>query len=409
MAIRNNTYSVVRGLLSTISTNTVSVTSGAVKERVGSYNTTIASATASGTTYTYTTSANHSVQVGDLVQISGVAASATANAYSGVFVVKSVPAANQFTVTGGTNNPASPAGVVASNASVSTTETVIAAPSNLTLGSGSNTPVTANNIVNTIYSISAAATASKQRIDVLVLDYSGDVPQFGFVKGAEVDTTATPSAPSLQSNQIALASFVVGNTTVSQPIDQRDTAQFLPIRAFNRSQGVRIGGQKIATTSTSYVDLDDVATRKQYGYHSAIGAVYPVGALSNSNNTTGVVISGGTFASTDVAVTGSLTSATVTIAAANVYNRDTGAYVSSGTSVSVGASAGLATTSSVNVLVFVDASTGVAGSVVGTAAATGSQLDPALPAGKIALGKFTLTGHATTATASNVVDLRPRP
>src|SRR4051812_27072120 len=70
-------------------------------------------------------------------------------------------------------------------------------------------------------------------------------------------------------------------------------ALYLPIRAFNRSQNVRIGGQKILSTATSYVDLSVAATKKEFSYHSAIGAVYPVGALTASNNGTGRVVTGG--------------------------------------------------------------------------------------------------------------------
>jgi hypothetical protein len=60
-------------------------------------------------------------------------------------------------------------------------------------------------------------------------------------------------------------------------------ALYLPIRALNRSQNVRIGGQKITSTATAWVDLSDAKTKKEFGHHSAIGAVYPVGPLSASN------------------------------------------------------------------------------------------------------------------------------
>lgn len=56
-------------------------------------------------------------------------------------------------------------------------------------------------------------------------------------------------------------------------------AEYLPIRALNRSQNVRIGGQKILPTITSYVNVEDAKTRKEFSYHSAIGAVYVVGEL----------------------------------------------------------------------------------------------------------------------------------
>jgi len=66
-------------------------------------------------------------------------------------------------------------------------------------------------------------------------------------------------------------------------------APFLPIRAYNRSQNVRIGGSKIAATSTTNVDLGDVQTRREFAHHSAIGAVYPVGPLQATDSPGGVV------------------------------------------------------------------------------------------------------------------------
>jgi len=60
-------------------------------------------------------------------------------------------------------------------------------------------------------------------------------------------------------------------------------AEYLPIRAYNRSQNVRIGGQKILPTVTSYVDVSDPATRKEFSYHSAVGAVYVLGDVTANN------------------------------------------------------------------------------------------------------------------------------
>jgi len=60
-------------------------------------------------------------------------------------------------------------------------------------------------------------------------------------------------------------------------------AEYLPIRAYNRSQNVRIGGQKILPTATSYVDVSDPANRKEFSYHSAVGAVYVLGDATANN------------------------------------------------------------------------------------------------------------------------------
>jgi hypothetical protein len=66
-------------------------------------------------------------------------------------------------------------------------------------------------------------------------------------------------------------------------------APFLPIRAYNRSQNVRIGGSKVGVTTTTNVDLGDTQTRREFAHHSAIGAVYPVGPLQASDAPGGVV------------------------------------------------------------------------------------------------------------------------
>jgi hypothetical protein len=67
---------------------------------------TISSApTASGYTYTYTTSTNHNLFIGESVNISGIAAGTNYNSFNGTFTVVDTPSLNQFTVTGSTLNP----------------------------------------------------------------------------------------------------------------------------------------------------------------------------------------------------------------------------------------------------------------------------------------------------------------
>ena len=62
-------------------------------------------------------------------------------------------------------------------------------------------------------------------------------------------------------------------------------APFLPIRAANRSQGIRIGKKHIKTDVTTYIDLGDFASYppvlKELQNHLSIGAVIVVGPLSN--------------------------------------------------------------------------------------------------------------------------------
>ncbi len=60
---------------------------------------------------------------------------------------------------------------------------------------------------------------------------------------------------------------------------------FLPIRAANRSQGVRIGKKHITTDVTTYIDLGNFSAYppilKELQNHLSIGAIIVVGALSN--------------------------------------------------------------------------------------------------------------------------------
>lgn len=62
-------------------------------------------------------------------------------------------------------------------------------------------------------------------------------------------------------------------------------APFLPIRAANRSQGIRIGKKHITTDATTYIDLGDFKAYppvlKELQSHLAIGAVIVVGPLSS--------------------------------------------------------------------------------------------------------------------------------
>jgi hypothetical protein len=60
-------------------------------------------------------------------------------------------------------------------------------------------------------------------------------------------------------------------------------AEYLPVRSYNRSQNVRIGKQKLSPTSTTYIDISDAATRKEFSYHSAIGAAYALGDITANN------------------------------------------------------------------------------------------------------------------------------
>lgn len=60
-------------------------------------------------------------------------------------------------------------------------------------------------------------------------------------------------------------------------------AEYLPVRAFNRSQKVRINKIKISPTKSTLIDISNAAVRKEFSYHSAIGAVYATGPVVGNN------------------------------------------------------------------------------------------------------------------------------
>lgn len=62
--------------------------------------------------------------------------------------------------------------------------------------------------------------------------------------------------------------------------------EYLPIRALNRSQKVRIGKVRAHTRLTTYVNLEDPLQRKELAYHASIGAVYVVGSVKGALPTT---------------------------------------------------------------------------------------------------------------------------
>src|SRR4051812_48830399 len=108
---------------------------------------------------------------------------------------------------------------------------------------------------------------------------------------------------------------------------------YLPIRALNRSQGLRIGTIKPDVNTTVYVDLGDGAQRRDLARHSSIGAIYAVGPLSNSNNSTGRVVTGG------VVSEGADNSDLLLAVTAGEYRKEDGTYVSGGVSTTITISA----------------------------------------------------------------------
>lgn len=184
-------------------------------------------------------------------------------------------------------------------------------------------------------------------------------------------------------------------------------AVYLPIRALSRSQGVRIGNQRITTDTTAYVDISDGKTRRELQNHSALGSVIVVGPLSSSNSDvvvdSGYVVSEGT----------TNTNLTVGVTAGELRNRATGVSVAYAGSADSGATLAAADGTNPRVdLVVADNTSGAVSKVDGTATAganlTNKTGAPAVPAGKTKLAYTLLAAGATAITNANIQDARPR-
>lgn len=172
--------------------------------------------------------------------------------------------------------------------------------------------------------------------------------------------------------------------------------QYLPIRAFNRSQQVRIGKQKVLPNATTFVDIDDPVSRKELGHHSTLGAVFVVGPLSASN--ADVVVQSG--ASTDEGAANN--DMVVRTYAGTIRNRQTGATVSvPQTDTTIAAADG---TNPRNDVIQVNTTTGAVTKVTGTPAA--APTTPAVTAGNIGIAVVNVPANDTAITTSQVTDTR---
>lgn len=170
-------------------------------------------------------------------------------------------------------------------------------------------------------------------------------------------------------------------------------AEYLPIRALNRSQNVRINKARVSSTTTSYVDLSDPVQRKEFSKHSAIGAVFPVGSISTSLIVTldglGVTVKGGTEEKTLV------------VAAGELFNRSTGAVILTGaTELEI-----TKTTTKPRIdNIVVKLSTGVASIQTGTAAE--SPVAPTVEEGYVVIATLTLAKEKEKAVPGNLASTR---
>lgn len=150
------------------------------------------------------------------------------------------------------------------------------------------------------------------------------------------------------------------------------------LRAFNRSQKIRVGGKALSPNQTTLVNLDSVRVQRDLGRHSAIGAIHTSLAPFFQNDD-GVVLSGGTVSTS----AGSLTVSTTAVYFTPVTGDET-----THAADTVALAASDATNPRVD-LVALDTSTPNVVKVDGTATAgaNGTNLSgkPAVPAGRIAL------------------------
>lgn len=184
-------------------------------------------------------------------------------------------------------------------------------------------------------------------------------------------------------------------------------SEYLPVRALNRSQNVRIGqgahAVKLTHDTTSFVDITDGNVKRDLQRHAAIGAYVVVGPLTASTADVVVVGQG------DGVVTPHSSGLSVDTTAGELLNRQTGVRVpivaASATATPVPATSG----QSKIYLIVVDNSTGVVSAVGGTAATTGTEVAPATPAGKTPLAQVDIVHTDTGVDPSEITDVRPRP
>lgn len=176
-------------------------------------------------------------------------------------------------------------------------------------------------------------------------------------------------------------------------------ALYLPIRAISRSQGVRVGGTKVSTTTTKYVDISDGQTRRELNHHSAIGAVVVVGPLTATDSDI-VVETGGL-----VTANGSPDQA-VDVSAGEVRVRSTGEWTAFTAASNLSATAAHGSLARVDI-VQVDSTDGTVSYKAGTAAASPVAPDP--DEDNVAIAEIARAANDNTIASGDITDVRPRP
>jgi hypothetical protein len=391
-SVPSSTTFTVTGTAGSLATGTVSYN--------GQSNGGATTSSADGTYVTYTTTSAHGYVVGqDVTVTAGTAALNLANQ-----TIIAVPSSTTFIVANGVGAATGTGHTVKANAYATTTDVPVGILTNGT-----------TNVV-TLPDFSAKGY---QRIDVLAIDLTTlalAVPSAtNGLKGAEVAIGTTTTVPNGwdASRYVAIATVqsaaYASVTPVSQPpVDARNVTEFVPQRAYNRSQNVRINGKKIGPTGDTFVNIEDPSSRKELSYHSAIGAVYSTGGLTLST--------GDYVVHTGCQATG-VGTGVVTFTGGEIYNRVTNSYIAlPGGAAFAGQTAPGATTTRIDLYV-ADRVTGVISVIKGSTAANagtvghqalqGSTSLPAVPADKLGLCYAILSGSGPNVDA--IRDIRPRP
>jgi hypothetical protein len=274
-------------------------------------------------------------------------------------------------------------------------------------------------VLPTAATLPAFTATSTQRIDVIALDLTtllvATPSATNGLKGTEVALTATPVVPSNwdAARYVPLATVqsacYTSTTPVSQtPVDVRNVTEYIPNRAYNRSQAVRIGGKKVGPTGDAFINVEDPAARKEFSYHSAIGAIYATGEPTLST--------GDYVIHTGCQATG-VGAAVVTFTGGEIYNRVTNTYIAlpGGAATGNQGTTGAAGNSRIDLYVadkvtgaitVINGSTAASASAVANFSTQGTCGLPQIPSNKIGLCYALVNG---TGPAVNAIrDIRPR-
>lgn len=175
-------------------------------------------------------------------------------------------------------------------------------------------------------------------------------------------------------------------------------AEYLPIRGLNRSQNVRIGGQKITPDATYYVNIGDGATKRDLARHSTLGSYIVVGPVSQ--DTGDVVVAWGVQTTQGA----SAADMVITVEDGELRNRDTGDFVDvNQTDLTISAADA---TNPREDIVQVHVTSGAVTKKDGTPAATPSA--PAPDADNIIVAQVNVPANDTAIGNAQITDRRPR-